>query len=75
MMIKEHDPLCPEHPDWGFSDSECKCLWIRVGRSDERTAWILWAVRRACCDAGLTAAPDPCTWHDKVYLTNEPDVV
>lgn len=30
----------------------------------ERERWLRWASRRACCKAGLVAAPDPCPWHD-----------
>jgi len=71
-MIKEHDWLCPQHPDWGYVSTECHCVWIRVGRADERSQWIEWAGRHKCCEAGLVASPDPCPWHD---LTSEPDMV
>jgi hypothetical protein len=38
---------------------------LRGAVAAERERWLRWAVRRACCEAGLIAAPDPCSWHDE----------
>ena len=34
-----HDPLCPVVTAADFPDMECRCVWIRLGRDDERDRW------------------------------------